>query len=583
MDNKILRGSCSLVFVIFLLLFNWISSVYGEIIAKPGTFDHFQLDTPDKFIAGSEYKIFIYALDAFGNSVSMPSESPKEYKLAVSGFATITPSQFKSSEITQSGLAIKFKDERAEDVLLTLYEINSPFPILEKRIKILPAQLYTLKIKVPPSVRVGRDFDIQITGNDRFGNVVCQDFDPKALNLFFKGDVAPQIKDIRYVSERCYVNVKLFAERTGYFQIEANLLDKKITGKSEKVEILNGEVTSFIVNAPSEAVVNEPFDVTILAIDNFNNFVKDFAMQREKIIIEAQGKSSVFLSELSSYAFSDGKAKISLRYDKPEDIKIVVKIANDNNIKGESDIVKLIPPKVKRFEVISPDTIIAGQRFKIKIIAYNQLDKIMSNYNLYGNTVILKSSGTGTLTPNKIPASEFVNGVATVNVMYDKAENFEIYATTEEKESPSKEIKVSEERPVEKTKQKVMKKKEVKETRGKKKGTALKGNVLELKNVSLVETKSGCILTLFVPNIEKQGSYYPRTQKTTGAMAVVLEIYPATNQLETPVKIDSEFIKKVSVVEEQNNKLVLNIILKKPLKYRLLKKKDELVVEFRKR
>jgi len=52
--------------------------------------------------------------------------------------------------------------------------------------------------------------------------------------------------------------------------------------------------------------------------------------------------------------------------------------------------------------------------------------------------------------------------------MYDKAENFEIYATTEEKESPSKEIKVSEERPVEKTKQKVIKKKEVKETRGKK-------------------------------------------------------------------------------------------------------------------
>jgi len=44
----------------------------------------------------------------------------------------------------------------------------------------------------------------------------------------------------------------------------------------------------------------------------------------------------------------------------------------------------------------------------------------MSNYNLYGNTVILKSSGTGTLTPNKIPASEFVNGVATVDVMYDK-------------------------------------------------------------------------------------------------------------------------------------------------------------------
>lgn len=111
----------------------FISSSYGEIIAKPGTFDHYQIDAPDVFIAGNEYKIFIYALDAFGNPVTMPSESLKEYKITVTGSAVIFPDHFKANEITISGLAVKFKDEKAEEVKISLYEVNSPFPVTEKK------------------------------------------------------------------------------------------------------------------------------------------------------------------------------------------------------------------------------------------------------------------------------------------------------------------------------------------------------------------------------------------------------------------------------------------------------------------
>lgn len=580
MGNKILRRSCWLCCTVFLLFFSFIAKAHGEIVAKPGTFDHFQIESPDTLIAGNEYKILIYALDAFGNPVNMPSDSLKEYKLIIKGSAMVSPSKFKSNEITQSGFAISFKDEKAEEAVISLYEVNSPFPIIEKRIKILPADISELSIKVPPSVRVGIDFEVFIAGNDRFGNIVCKEFNPKELNLFLKGDVSPKIKEIQYLSDSCHVRVKLFSEKIGIFYIEADLLNKKVTGKSNKIEIVNGTVSAFIINTPEEAVVDEPFEITILAIDKFNNFVRDFATQREKIIIEAQGKGYIFPSELTSYAFSDGKAKLTLRYDRVEDIRVVAKVANDNSIRGESNIVKIVPPKVKRFEVISPDTIIAGQKFKIKVIAYNQLDKIMSNYNLYGNTVVLKSSGSGILTPTKIPPSEFVNGVATVEVMYDKAEKFEILATLEEKEIPSKEIKVSEVKKVEKPKKKVVKKNGTKDSKSKKSITALKGQVLELKNISLVETKNSCTLSLFIPNIDKQGGYYPKTKKVGNIISVILEVYPVKNKLETPVKIDSEFIKEVSVSEAQN-KILLNITLKKPLKYRLLKKKDELIVEFR--
>lgn len=579
MGNKIVRVSCCLNFIIFLLFFYCISLTHAEIIAKPGTFDHFQFDVPDVLTAGNEYKIFIIAFDAFGNPVTMPAESLKEYKLTVTGSAMISPFQFKSSEITQSGLAIKFKDEKAEEVVISLYEINSPFPIIEKKIKILPAEISNLNIKVPASAKAGSDFEVWISGKDRFGNVVCKDFEPKDLNLFFKGDVSPQIKEIQYIPESCNVRVKLFSEKIGIFQIEADLLNKKITGKSEKIEILNGPVNSFIVNAPESAVVNEPFDITILAIDKFNNFVKDFATQKEKIIIEAQGKGYIFPSELSSYAFSDGKAKISLRYDRAEDIKIVVKVANDSSIRGESGVVKIVPPKVKRFEIISPETIIAGQKFKIKIIAYNHLDKVMSNYNLYGSTVILKSSGSGTLTPNKVPPSEFINGVATVEVMYDRAEKFNIFATTEEKEIPSREIKIAEEKKIEKPKKKIVEKREVKKAKTKKRIVS-KDQILELKNISLVETKNSSSITLFIPNVDKYGGYYPKTKKEGKIMSVSLEVYPVKNKLEAPIKIESDFIKEVSLSEKEN-KIILNITLKKPLKYRITKKKDELLVEFR--
>lgn len=578
MGNKISRVSCWLNFIVFLFFYS-ISLSHAEIIAKPGTFDHFQIDAPDVFIAGNEYKIFIYALDAFGNPVTMPADSLKEYKLTVTGSAVISPSKFKSNEITQSGLAMKFKDEKAEEVVLSLYEINSPFPVIEKKIKILPAEISELNIKTPASVKAGSDFEVWISGKDRFGNVVCKDFEPKDLNLFFKGDVSPQVKEIQYLPESCNVKVKLFSEKIGTFHIEADLLNRKIAGKSEKISVLNGPVNSFIVNAPESAVVDEPFDITILAIDKFNNFVKDFATQKEKIIIEAQGKGYIFPSELSSYAFSDGKARVSLRYDRPEDIKIVVKVANDNSIRGESGVVKVMPPKLKRFEVISPETIIAGQRFKIKIVAYNHLDKIMSNYNVYGSTVILKSSGSGTITPNRVPPSEFINGVATVEVMYDKAEKFNIFATTEEREVPSREIKIAEEKKVEKPKKKVDEKKETKKAKTKKR-VVTKGQILELKNISLVETKNSSTLTLFIPNMDKYGSYYPKTKKEGKFMSVSLEVYPVKNKLEAPIKIESDFIKEVTV-SEKDNKIILNITLKKSLKYRLTKKKDELLVEFR--
>lgn len=574
MDNKILKSFCIGVLICFCLS----GLAYGEITAKPGIFDHFQLDAPNTMIAGNEYNIILYAVDAFGNPVSMPSESIKEYKLSVTGAAKINPSKFRANEINQKGLNIKIIDEKSEEILISLYESNSPFPIIEKKVKVLPDAINSLLIRSPKSVNVGTDFIIQIFGRDRFGNIVCKDFDHNLLNLFFRGDVSPQIKEIKYIPDNCAANIKLYSEKIGIFHVDANLLNKNIYGKSESIEIVNGEVETFIVEAPSEAIVDEDFEIKILAVDRFRNLVKNFSSQKDKVRIEAQGKGYIFPAELSSYAFSNGIAKVSLRYDRPEDIKVIVRVLKEQFIKGESNTIRINPPKIKRFEIISPDTIIVGQKFKAKIVAYNHLDKIMSNYNQYGKTVILKSSGTGTLTPNRIPPTAFVNGIAIVDLMYDKAEKFEIVANIEEEVIPSKDLKIKEEKKIDTTKKKIAKPK--KEIKDKKKVPTSKEVTLELKNISLVETKNSSTLTLFIPNIDKRGGYHPQTKKTDKTMSVIVDIYPVMNKLEQPVQFESDFIKDISISDKQG-KVVLNITLKKPLKYRFFKKKDELIIEFR--
>lgn len=567
------------LFTAFLFIFFYYSLSSASITAQPGNFDHFQLETPENLIVGKEYNIFLYAVDSFGNKLTISQDSQKKYKIKITGMATIQPQAFNATEINQTGFALKIRNEKAEEVSISLFEDNKPLPILEKKVKFFPESINSFNIKTPSSSRVGSNFDIIIYGIDKFGNTVCENFEPRELNLFFKGDISPQVRDFQYFPSDCNIKVTLYSEKTGVFHIETSLLGDKIRGKSDKIEILNGELASFIVESPSEAFLDEPFELNILAVDKFKNPVKDFSTQRHKILIESKGKGTLFPSEILSHTFSEGRTTVSVRYNKPEEIKIVIKLLSDSSKIGESGPVKILPPEIKRFEVTSPQTVIAGQRFKIRITAYNNLDKVMTNYNIYGKPVILKSTGSGNLSPNLIPPSAFIQGVAVVDVIYDKAEKFDIIATVateEEKVLPDKvEKKKRKEREIRK-KAHVAEKKEITEQKPKRPIT----QKLELKNISLVETKKDSKVILSVPNIGKIGAYHPKTIKKDKKMSVLLEITPAFTKLESPTNFDSEFIKEIYVSEEKN-KVILNIFLKRPFNYRTFKKQDEIIIEFR--
>lgn len=558
-------------------LFN-VTDVHGEIRAKPGAFDRFRIDIPDRIKVGADYEITVIALDVFDNPIDMPKESLREFRVVTTGSAKLSPTRFVANEITQRGFRIKLRNDRAEEFTVSIYEVNKLTPIFEKKVRSIPDSLSSIHIVAPTTVGVGSGFQVQIFGTDRFGNRVCEEISPKTLNLLLTGDISPEIKGISQVNDLCVVNVSLYSEKTGAFQIEATIIGTNIHSKSEPIVISNGEIASLRVETPKEAVVDEKFEVKLIAVDRFSNIVKNFDKTRERLILESTGRGNLFPRELYSMNFHDGVAIVQVKYDRVEDIKLIVKSSRNSSIQGESPLISIKPPRVKRLEVIAPDSIVVGQKFKVKVVAYNELDKVMTNYSQYGKPVILKSTGTGNLLPNRIPPDAFTDGVAIVDLVYDRAENFKILATTEEYPVPTEAQTLKEERGEERKtkKRKPARKEEEKRTKTTKKQL----KTLELNNISLTETDNRATLVLSIPEIQRIGRYRPKTIKAANRMTIELEITPAKNKLEIPVSFESEFVKKVTV-NEKNSRLIVTVELKKPLRYRVLKRDDQLLIELR--
>lgn len=552
----------------------------GEIVIKPGKFDHFNVSMPDRIIAGEETSVKLQAVDAFNNLITNFGETEREFQVSASGAATVRPSSFKASSFVRGTLTITIVDKVAEIVNLSIRESGMPIPILTKDLTITPNKLNSFVIKGPRAVQAGEKFDVKIIAKDSFGNTVSEQIFGKNLNLIFKGNAEPKI-DMPSIPD--FKNgicvVSLMSQKAGTAVIEAKDLITGSSGTSEKIDILNGHVNSFRVFVPKEAIAGEPFEIVIAAIDRFNNVVSNYSTTGGGVAITSSGKLKPYPSTLLAYEFVNGQAKFDLRYDAAEDITIVVTEIGKTQ-KGTSDVTKLISPIPERYEITTPDSAVAGQRFKIKVTVYNQLGHVIKNYNIVGPDVQLSTTGTGTLIPNKIPASEFVTGTAVVEVQYNKSESFAITAgpvkpavhpaVKKPAPAPAKAVAPAKE-------PKKAKKEKAKEKEKEKKAEA---KALEITNVSLVEPKKKSTISIHIPNLDAAVKYNAFTETANGKKWIVIKIKPAVSKIEKAVKFDSSFVGNVVIEEDKKEKgtVLVKIEQLKPARFHVSKEKNSLTV-----
>ncbi len=576
----------------------------GEIVVKPGKFDHFNISMPEKIVAGEEATIRLQAVDAFNNTISNFGETDREFHIAVTGSAAVNPSSFKSATFTNGAMTIVVSDKAAETFNLSIREGGSPIPIVSRDLSIVPNKLSSFVLKGPRSVLAGDVFEVRIIAKDAYGNTVIEPISGKNLNVIFKGDADPKIEMSAIPDFKGGVStIALVSQKSGATQIEAKDLITGSMGTSDKIDIINGPVSAFKIFAPKDVIAGEPFELAIVAVDRFNNVVANYATTGGGVTITSSGKLKPFPATIPAYEFVNGQSKVDLRYDVAEDISLTV-TESGKTAKGITETIRVVSPIPERYDVTTPESVVAGQKFKLKITVYNQLGHVIKNYNLVGPDVQLSTTGTGTLVPNRIPSSEFVNGTTVVEVQYNKSEAFAIYASpikgsaaaapavapsrAAKKAAPAPERQQAKAAtaPAAKQMKKSSKKTKAKEAakEGAKKGKEAKAkHQHEITNLSIVESKKKSVITIHIPNADGTLKYNATTETIDGKKWAIIKINPTTNKVEKSLKFDSSFVGNVLVEENESEKgtVAVKLELLKAARFHVTKDKNSLSVTLR--
>ncbi len=572
----------------------------GEIVVKPGKFDHFNISMPERLVAGEEATIRLQAVDAFNNTISNFGETDREFHIAVTGSAAVNPPSFKASSFSGGAMTITLSDKTAETFTLSIRESGSPIPIVSKDLSIVPNKLSSFVLKGPRTALAGEVFDIRIIAKDAYGNTVTEPISGKNLNLIFKGGADPKIDTPAIPDFKGGVSVvSLVSHKSGTTQIEAKDLITGSMGTSDKIDIISGPVSSFKIFAPKDVIAGEPFELAIVAVDRFNNVVANYAKTGGGVAITSSGKLKPFPATIPAYEFVNGQAKVDLRYDVAEDISLTVSEIGKAP-KGTTETIRVVSPIPERYEVTTPESVVAGQKFKLKITVYNQLGHVIKNYNLVGPDVQLSTTGTGALIPNRIPASEFVNGTTVVEVQYNKSEAFAIYASPIKgtagtaATAPShaaapfhaakKAAPAPEKQQAKAAAKQAKKSKKAKAKEGAKKGKEAKAKRRrEITNLSIVESKKKSVITIHIPNADGTLKYAATAETIEGKKWVVLKITPTTSKVEKTLKFDSSFVGDVVIEDNESEKgtVTIKIELLKAARFHVTKDKNSLSVTLR--
>ncbi|MBI5074074.1 MAG: hypothetical protein HZB62_02720 [Nitrospirae bacterium] len=415
-----------IAFVVVLCLYSMVFA--GTVVIKPGQFDHFTVQMPEKAVAGENFVVKVSVYDASKNLITNFSETGKEFKVDVSGAATTQPAVLGASAFTGGIASIVVNNKKAEKTTFSIREAGGSVPVISREILVIPNRLDHFIVQSPVSVTAGKNFDVKVVAKDIFENTV-QDFDiGKNIKLTTTGTSSVKLHGSEAIDFKNGQAAAVFvSEKVGDVIIELQELTSGSMGKTQNIQVSPANLAYFKLQAPKAAVAGEAFELLLSAYDTYDNMVTNYASTGSGIRLSTTGTSKIDPSAVNPSEFRNGQALVKVAYEKAEEIQIVARELNSEQSGKTSDIL-VANASPDHFVVVTPDTGVSGQKFKIKVEAYDRFNNIVRNFNLIGADVMLSTSGNGSLSPTKVPAPDFANGIAVADVTYDRAESFQISA-----------------------------------------------------------------------------------------------------------------------------------------------------------
>lgn len=540
-NNVELRIKLILLLIVSLILLRYNPLYAGTIVVKPGQFDHFTLQAPDKIIAGENFVIKVYVYDANNNLITNFSEHGKEFKIEASG-SSVQPSVLSGASFSGGMANILINNKKAGNITFSIRESGGTVPVISRDLLVSPNKLDHFVLHSPDAVIAGDIFDVKVLAKDMFDNTV-NDLDiGRNIKINSTGTSSIKMAGSTTIDFKSGTGTASFvSEKSGDVVIELQEVSTGSSGKTRSIKINPALLSKFKVQAPKNVIAGDPFELLIAAYDPYGNIVTNYASVGGGIRLSTTGNSKIEPAFLNPSDLKNGQAVIKAVYEKAEEIQVLAR-ENNREQEGRTAEILVMNSSPDHFVVITPEAATSGQRFKIKVEAYDRFNNIVSNFNLNGNNVILSTSGTGTISPSKISPSDFINGVAVVDILYDKAESFLISAKMEG-EKPTARITMKDQEAVKeisKTERMTKPQKEVE-----REAFPVKKSAVEKKKEEIHEVKTA--KTQVEPKKEVKKTEKPLSiAKKELPEARKIEKKPAETQ---PVKQPAQELKKPRVIE----------------------------------
>jgi hypothetical protein len=371
-------------------------------------------------MAGEEFEVQVTFVDRFGNTMPEGWKPEAPVSLTVSKPASVLPSiltpknyipgfRFRVSTEKMGGLTVSLRDSSGKVLQEWDLNISSGRPV-------------KLLADIPSRAEVGQTVTLTFQAVDMHGNV-AYGYAPVGSSLTVEN---PAVRIAGGVKALGKGNYEVLVELRAAGDQAVNIKDKRknLSGDAGVIAVSPAPLDSFEISAGPRVTAGEKLPLTIRAMDRYGNLIADYAARYKGVrIYSSEGEIAPDLVTPTSFEGGVARVQIDMRVSGEHSVRVS---EIQSNISGTFNLTVLAGP-VERIRVKTPDSAVAGKPFEITLTAEDRFGNAADVPA--GKSVVLESTGSVPLQPDRVDGAIFTDGTAKVKVTYEKAESFEINAS----------------------------------------------------------------------------------------------------------------------------------------------------------
>jgi hypothetical protein len=361
-----------------------ITGTSNPVTVGSGAATHFQVSLPGNATVGTATNVNVAALDQFNNVVAGYAGT---VHFTSSDGAAVLPAN--TTLTNGSGtFPVTFKTLGSQTVTAT-DTVTSSITGTSNAITVGSGTATHFLVAATPSVTAGTPFNLTVTALDQFNNVATGYTGTVHFTSTDAQAVLPANSTLANGARLFPVTLKTLGSQT---VTATDTVTLAITGTSNPITVGSGTATHFVVTAPAGATAGTAFNVSVMALDQFNNLVTGYTGTVHFTSTDAQAT----LPANSTLTNGTGVFPATLKSLGPQTVTATDTVTA--SITGTSNTITVGSNTATHFRVTAPGAATAGTAFNVSVTALDQFNNLVTGYT--GTVHFTSSDAQATLPAN---------------------------------------------------------------------------------------------------------------------------------------------------------------------------------------